>query len=340
MSVSYLLQARKALETALEGVEFADEAARARVAASIFLRPPKPEGRADLCTNAAILLKSNKYISFDEPAVPFLAAFRALDGVSGVTLASNGYINITYAPKFWQSSLPVICREQEKFGLEGAGGREIHVKIPATVNDLASARAAAAAAVLGILARLSGGSVVEETLPPRPAEGFPLAAAIAKCNESRTRFALLANPVGFVAAFSPILAIDKSYNNPVFCLPYALAQVRRCLGRAAETGNNGEIAVEMPVLTLPIEVKLAKSLCGWPIAVDRALEKTEAFYFAAFLQEVCLLFFALAEKTHPVSSGYLTEAGAGQSRICLFAAVETVLSAGLKILGVQNLKGV
>ncbi|MCF8469085.1 MAG: hypothetical protein K9G33_16945, partial [Sneathiella sp.] len=263
MSVSYLFQARKAFDAALREIAFPDAAARARVEKDIVLRPPKQESFGDLSTNIAILLKSKENASFEEVSAPFLAAFRALEGIAEVRLTDTGYINLIYAPAYWQLNLPVICREREHFGLEGAEGPTVTVVEPAAVNDLASARLQANAEALGTLAEICGRATNKETLPARAPEGFPLAAAIAKCTAIKTRFALLGNPPGFIDAFSPILAIDRAYNNPVFSIPYALSQVRKLRAKAGMGDAIEDAGVEMSVLNLPIELKLAKALSGW-----------------------------------------------------------------------------
>ena len=338
MSASYLFQARKALDTALKEIAFPDAAARARVEKDVFLRPPKQESFGDLSTNIAIILKSIESMSFEDVSPPFLAAFRTLEGIAEVRLAETAYINLIYASTYWQSNLPVICREREYFGLEGEEGAAVTLAEPAAINDLASARKQANAEALGTLAELCGRATNKETLPARAPEGFPLAAAIAKCTAIKTRFALLANPPGFMDAFSPILAIDRAYNNPVFAIPYALSQVKKLRARAG-TGDVKEGAgVEMSVLNLPIELKLAKALSGWPVAVTRALGKADVFYLVSFLEEVSLLFFRAFDALRPLSSDYLSEPGKGSARLVLLAAVEQILSGGLTVLGVTNVK--
>ncbi|MCF8468634.1 MAG: hypothetical protein K9G33_14635, partial [Sneathiella sp.] len=79
-------------------------------------------------------------------------------------------------------------------------------------------------------------------------------------------------------------------------------------------------------------------LSGWPVAVDRASRKADVFYLVSFLEEVSLLFFRAFETVRPLSSDYLIEPGKGQARLVLLEAVEQILSGGLKVLGLTNVK--
>jgi arginyl-tRNA synthetase len=172
----------------------------------------------------------------------------------------------------------------------------------------------------------------------REATGFPHATAIAKCTEAKARFAVLANPPGFIDAFSPILAIDKSYDNPVFAIPYARLMLER-LGATAEAAQTGlSDGVDMSVLKLPEEVALARCLSDWPLALERAMRKRDAFYLASFLQALSLLFFQLKERVHPISSNYLTTEMERPARFCLLGALDRILIGGRDLLGVDAVK--
>ncbi len=338
MSISYLTEARNALFSVLEALEGLSPGAKAAVRRDVRLRPPKARHLGDLSTNAAILLKSMDNIDFDRATKSLVSGFEALPGIKEVRLEPNGYINIRYSPDFWGRQVPRILMEGVRYGLEDLAVDCAEIPAPAAVIDLYSYRDQANLEALERLAALAGGRVEPISSAPREAAGFPLAAAIGKCTEEKTRFALLANPPGFIDAFSPILAIDRSYGNPVFAIPYARMILQR-LGvgenQAKAGANNG---VDMSVLKLPVEMELARALCGWPPAVAACLRKGDSFYLASFLETLSLLFFRLFEGVHPVSSAYLTETAEGPARFALLGALDKILDGGTTVLGVERVK--
>ena len=321
MSISYLNQARKALKTALEDIEALPDAVRQEILKEAVLRPPRERSWGDLSTNILILLKSKQEISFDSIEKSLVSAFERLEGMDEVRHEGNDYINIRYRPEFWLDQLPLIIEEGAAYGL-----------------DLLSCRQQVNAAAMAELSMLSGIDIEQEELPQRPAVGFPLAAAISRCTEVKTHFALIANPAGFIDAFSPILAIDRTYDNPVFAIPYA----RMMLGRLGATSEQAKAeaknGVDMSILTLPEEVTLARGLCSGPLAVERALKAADGFHLAAHLQELSLLFFRLFDIVHPVSSTYLTLLEARPARLQLLGALDAVINDGVRVLGVDMVK--
>ncbi|TNE36482.1 MAG: hypothetical protein EP348_06990 [Alphaproteobacteria bacterium] len=336
MSVCYLYQAQTCLFTALENLFDGERAAYERLRAEVKLRPPRVSGWGDLSTNAAMLLKSGKYISFEAAAETIMDALRALPGMGEVTLAESGYINLTYAPRFWEREANRVLIEKTGFGLEGIIGKKIAPERAAEVNDLFSARIEANAEGLFSLARLAGWEVAEKAAILKEPSGFPLHSAIGKCGLEKTRFALIANPPAFMTAFSPILAIDRSYDNPVFCIPFAKGRIAALL-KGKEAGDSGAEETQ-GALTWPEEIALARKMCDWPLAVEEALSKGDVFYLTSFLHGLSLLFFALLDRAHPVSTDYLAEPGVACARLKLLKSTETLLSGGMELLQIHNLK--
>ncbi len=338
MSISYLNSARAAQETALLGIDTLPEAMRREILAETVLRPPRERSWGDLSTNILILLKSKKDIDFEKAANALVSEFRGLEGVAEVRHEGNDYINIRYRPEFWLGQLPLILEEGAAYGLDGMRVKAAAVSVPAEVNDLLSCRQQVNAAALERLSLLAGIDMRHELLSPRVAAGFPLAAAIGKCTEAKTRFALIANPAGFIDAFSPILAIDKAYNNPVFAIPYMRMMLARLGTTWEEAKAEAKNGVDMTVLKLPEEVTLAHGLCNWPLAAEKALKTADGFHLAAHLQELSLLFFRLFDIVHPVSSAYLMAPETRPARRQLLGALDAVINDGVRVLGVDMVK--
>ncbi|MEX1035578.1 MAG: hypothetical protein WDZ54_06440 [Sneathiella sp.] len=338
MSISYLNQAREALKTALAGVDALSPVASQALLEEAVLRPPRERSWGDLSTNVCILLKSNKDIPFDSAAQSLVSAFEKLDGVAEVRLEGNGYVNLRYRPDYWVGQLPLIMQDGIKYGLEGMAVAAGAVPVPAEVNDLLSYRQQVNAAAIGNLSDLAGIEIRREQLPPRVAEGYPRATAISRCTEAKTRFALIANPPGFINAFSPILAIDKTYDNPVFAIPYARMMLGRLTATSERAKAEAKNGMDMSILKLPGEVALAQGLCGGPLAVERTLKTADGFHLAAHLQELSLLFFRLFDIVHPVSSAYLTAPETQAARWQMLGALDAVINDGVRVLGVDMVK--
>jgi arginyl-tRNA synthetase len=334
MSLSYQNQARRALDQMMAALSFKNTAEKAAFETDLVLRPPRNESWGDLSTNAIILLKSNKYISYEDAEIYILDGFQRLGGLEKVNLAANGYVNLVFTADFWRQNLVLLLQEAEKYGLEPLKAAESRITLttPAEIHDLLSAREQANSEVLARLAGLAGWSVDKTQSDPRGAQGIAFEAAVAKCTADGARFALLANSPAFALAFSHNLAIDKTYNNPVFSIPYAASVLDRLI---AGHEDEREGAADISALCLPLELNLAKKLCGWPLAVTRSLEKGDVEHLVSFLQSVSLLFFRLADQERPVSSSYLQEPETKAARITLLKAVKTILTGGLDVLGVS-----
>ncbi|WP_288900646.1 DALR anticodon-binding domain-containing protein [uncultured Sneathiella sp.] len=338
MSISYITQARTALLSALDAVELPEPGVKAALQRDITLRPPREVSYGDISTNACIILKSNKNIDFEKTSKVIVSALEGLDGIAAVRLEDNGYINLFYSHKYWLNNIIPVLKEGPDFGLAEMAKEKCESPVPAEVLDLASYREQANAEALERIAALMGAKIERVTLPQRAAAGYPLASAIAKCSEGKTRFAVLANPHGFIDAFSPILAIDRHYDNPVFAIPYARLMLHR-LGATAEEAKAGiSDGVDMSVLKLPEEVALARRISDWPLALERAVRKRDAFYLASFLQELSLLFFRLNKRVHLISSTYLTAEAERSARVGLLGALDVILIGGVTLLGVDTVK--
>jgi arginyl-tRNA synthetase len=337
MPLSYLFQVRKALNKVVVELDEVTEKQKQQVFDQFYLKKPKNSTWGDLCTNLYILLKSREYISENECNDVVLQGLRRLEYVEGVDLSENGHINLVFDQNLWKKNLEIIVQQGIKFGLEKDCWEKLPVSIvdPPEIIDLESARQQVNAHGLRELANLAGWNAKPCQLRKRPARGYSLDTANAKCTESITRFSLIANPPAFAETFSPILAVDKSYGNPVFCIPYARWYLRKLINN---TVLYDEMALDISLLSLPIELKLAKLLSEWPLVVEKTRRKGDVFHLIAFLHDVSLLFFSLVEEKRPISSEYLRNEITQRARLLLIQATMTILDQGSNILGLQSIE--
>lgn len=92
---------------------------------AITVEPPRDGAHGDMSTNAAMVLAGLAKSNPRAIAEPIAEALRALPDVTEVTIAGPGFINLRFAPHFWQSVIPAILKEGTRFGdsKSGAGVR-------------------------------------------------------------------------------------------------------------------------------------------------------------------------------------------------------------------------
>lgn len=329
MSEYYLNTIRTCLEelyrtSVTEGVE------KVKDHEALTLRPPKNASHGDLCSNILLLLKIDQSAQKDE----IVNAVSNLDCVNKVTVESNGYLNIQLKPQdLWVRIVDMLSGPSGLYASTSVS--EISVPYPMELKGLAPARQKWNAETLARLGEKTGCAVHFVNQEYEGNVGFPYETALSKCGEQAARVAVLSNAEDYTKNFSPVLAVDRSYDNPVFCLPYAHARIKSLLEKArAEDEGASAILLdgEENPLEFPVEQKLVKMLCDYPRKAERALVQKEIFYLVAFLQDLSLLFFRLVQQMRPQSTDYLTEPDKGEARRILLQATDRLICEGLELL--------
>ncbi len=305
------------------------------VCKNVTLRAPKEERWGDLCTNLILLLcqedKSKQEQAFQEIS----GALKVLPVVREVTLSESGYLNIRLVKDYWFDHIALIVTDFQAFSTAQSGleGQKLVVMAPPETRDLVSARQCWNAQILQKLGAQFGWDVQIEEGEISEQRGFYTETAISKCTEQVVRMAVLSNGPDFSVNFSPVLAADRSYDNPVFCLPYAHARIQSLLERVKfQTGGEPSLLEEGSGFDFPIEQKIARFMCEWPERSEQCLRNEDIIHLMSFLHEVTLLFFRLVGQMRPQSSDYLTEDGRGAARQLLFRAIDKLICEGLALL--------
>ncbi|MEH6405001.1 MAG: DALR anticodon-binding domain-containing protein [Sneathiella sp.] len=346
MSENYIQSIKNVLETLIDGKADALGLERVTVKDALTLRPPRNENWGDLCTNILLVLCAEDSGKREALAPAFLGGLKEIPTVSSATLSGAGYINIKIRPDYWAEQLPDILNKGIEYGLgAGAPGADIIVTRPEHAEDLLSARQLWNGEVLEKLARLSNADVTFEPWHADDAKGFATSVAAAKCTYSRLRLALLSNGSDFAKNFSPVLAVDRAYSNPVFCIPFAHARITALMDTIrkdviAKKNTDLELVEVLGELNLsvPIEQKIAKFLCHWPMTVTKTLNEGDAVYLATYLHDLSLLFFQLVKDVRPQSTEYLTEKNTNVARQVLLQTIDKLICGGLDLLGIDRVE--
>lgn len=333
---------RKILEQGLIDELSGQQEFTEKAASELKLRPPKSASFGDLCSNIMLLICGDDKNLREQRAPKIIEACLASPIVTKAVLSDTGYINLFIDPHFWGQQLLALKMEGSRFGLENSDRVEdLQLLKPSDADDLVSARHLWNAEALSKLAELSQYSVRWGMADPLEARGFPTAAAISKCTEPTLRLALLGTGDDFAIQFSPMLATDKSYDNPAFCIPYAHSRIVALLAKVSEQeaqeGTDIVLSVNIDEISLsgPQEQKIVKFMCDWPVIVTQCLKNNDMVHLTSFLHELSLLFFRLRDQERLQSSDYLFENSNKSARRLLLQCVDGLICGGMEILGID-----
>jgi arginyl-tRNA synthetase len=148
------------------------------------------------------------------------------------------------------------------------------------------------------------------------------------------RFFLLMRSSESHLDFDLDLAKKESSENPVYYIQYAYARIKSLFRKAGEEGVP-ESGSSLHLLSQPEEVDLVKKLLLYPDIVEDSAESLAPHKIAYYLLEVASDFHTYYNKSRIVVDD-LELSGA---RLYLVRCVQTVLSNGLKLLGISRRRG-
>ncbi len=145
-----------------------------------------------------------------------------------------------------------------------------------------------------------------------------------------TRFFLLMRSSESHLDFDLDLAKKESSENPVYYIQYAHARIRSIFRKAGETGIV-ESKEHLELLKAPEEIELVKKLLLFPEVVEDSAQARAPHKLAYYLQEVASEFHVYYNKCRVVDD----DRQMSGARLYLISCVQTVLSNGLKLLGIS-----
>ncbi|SNB61558.1 arginyl-tRNA synthetase [Arboricoccus pini] len=156
------------------------------------------------------------------------------------------------------------------------------------------------------------------------------------------RFIMLTRKNDAALEFDLVKVKEQSKDNPVFYVQYAHARIssvfRNAAGEGIETGPPALMAADLDRLSDPLELALIRQAAGFPRIVTQAAEAREPHRIAFFLHELAGQFHALwttGKERQELRFIVAEDAGLTAARLAMLAAVQTVLAAGLKLIGVE-----
>lgn len=134
---------------------------------AITVEPPRDANHGDMSTNAAMVLAGQAKANPRALAEQFATALRELPDVTEVAIAGPGFINLRFAPAFWQREMLAILSAGASYGDSAVGGgTKVNVEYvsanPTGPLHVGHARGAIYGDALAILLKKAGYDVTKE----------------------------------------------------------------------------------------------------------------------------------------------------------------------------------
>ncbi|MCX7011522.1 MAG: arginine--tRNA ligase [Candidatus Sumerlaeota bacterium] len=174
----------------------------------------------------------------------------------------------------------------------------------------------------------------------RRGDFLPLSHAIAELGVDAVRFFMVMRSADAQMNFDWNLAKSQSMENPVYYVQYAHARCASLFQKAAEEGVEwkGPEGADLGRLTIEEERALIQALGRYPEVVESAARALEPQHIANYLMELAQTFNAwFTRGTRDKSLRFVVpdDPALTQARLCLIAALKTVLANALGLIGVS-----
>jgi len=152
---------------ALRAMEAAGELPAGLDVSAVTAEPPRDAAHGDVATNAAMVLAKGARKKPRDIADALAGRLRAVAGVTEVTVAGPGFINIRLADDFWRTHLVALLKAGAAYGDSDLGkGEKVNVEYvsanPTGPLHVAHARGAVVGDALANLLRKTGYAVTKE----------------------------------------------------------------------------------------------------------------------------------------------------------------------------------
>jgi arginyl-tRNA synthetase len=134
---------------------------------NVEVSPPREASHGDLASNAALVLAKQAQMKPRDIADRLAEKLKALPEMAGVEVAGAGFLNMRFAPRFWQGVVTAVLKERDAFGRSNLGkGERINVEFvsanPTGPMHVGHCRGAVFGDALANLLRFTGYDVTSE----------------------------------------------------------------------------------------------------------------------------------------------------------------------------------
>jgi hypothetical protein len=214
----------------------------------------------------------------------------------------------------------------------------------ATAPGWPQAHARLVAEVTARLGEKAGAEISPERLPPAPspgpATGTRITAALGYAGSDAVRYALASRSHGWRDGERAQLPVRYHLDNPVYAVRYAYAHAASTLRQAADLGLGAGPAAEFVpcLLSHPAERALLDALSWLPERVAWAARTRRPAEFTRYLEELAGAYQDCRENCPALPFGGRRaprDQPATRARLWLVTAAQTVIAAGLGLLGIS-----
>ena len=158
---------RRQLLALLDGMVAAGELPAGLDTARVTVEPPREASHGDMSTNAAMVLAAQAATTPRELAPRLARRLETVPGVTAAAVAGPGFVNLSFAPAFWQAQVEAVLRAGTAYGAGTLGaGRPVNVEYvsanPTGPLHAAHARGAVVGDALANLLEKAGFTVSRE----------------------------------------------------------------------------------------------------------------------------------------------------------------------------------
>jgi arginyl-tRNA synthetase len=158
---------RRQLLALLDGMVAAGELPAGLDTARVTVEPPREASHGDMSTNAAMVLAAQAATTPRELAPRLARRLETVPGVTAAAVAGPGFVNLSFAPAFWQAQVAAVLRAGTAYGAGTLGaGRPVNVEYvsanPTGPLHAAHARGAVVGDALANLLEKAGFTVSRE----------------------------------------------------------------------------------------------------------------------------------------------------------------------------------
>jgi len=213
-------------------------------------------------------------------------------------------------------------------------GPDHHGYIPrlkASVEALGYPAASISILIVQLATLYRGGTAL--SMSTRKGEFITLKEVMDEVGDDVTKFFFLMRKLDSHLDFDLEVAKKNSMDNPVYYIQYAHARIASILNFSGSIKEKLEkIELNVDLLVQPEEIRILRTLCQFPLAVEASAATLEPYRIVEYLNELAKMFHSFYAKHRVVSD---SDPALTKARLALVRGIKIVLANGLRLLNVS-----